>query len=155
MFRITQLFFYNVSNSLSFLLKKVNKILSMSMSCAKFYMKLFLITFIWNRFNHLYPRYCHIFSNSQFNHYKFWTKHCQSYRRSLFQLAQMQNIQNLIENKRNIIVKITRFNGQDTLRLWDIEKTLPKNPIKFLEKISNILGSYTLRLWENSSKKSQ
>lgn len=100
---------------MSFLLKKVNKILSMSMSCAKFYMKLFLITFIWNRFNHLYPRYCHIFSNSQFNHYKFWTKHCQSYRRSLFQLAQMQNIQNLIENKRNIIVNI--FN---TLNFWKI-----------------------------------
>ena len=100
---------------MSFLLKKVNKILSMSMSCAKFYMKLFLITFIWNRFNHLYPRYCHIFSNSQFNHYKFWTKHCQSYKRSLFQLAQMQNIQNLIENKRNIIVNI--FN---TLNFWKI-----------------------------------
>jgi hypothetical protein len=100
---------------LSFLLKKVNKILSMSMSCAKFYMKLFLITFIWNLFNHLYPRYCHIFSNSQFNHYKFWTKHCQSYRRSLFQLAQMQNIQNLLENKRNIIVNI--FN---TLNFWKI-----------------------------------
>lgn len=100
---------------MSFLLKKVNKILSMSMSCAKFYMKLFLITFIWNLFNHLYPRYCHIFSNSQFNHYKFWTKHCQSFRRSLFQLAQMQNIQNHIENKRNIIVNI--FN---TLNFWKI-----------------------------------